>query len=198
MQTKRDDILAASLTVFQEEGLKGARMERIAQTANVSKRTLYKHFESKEVLFEAICAMVIEILSSMEMPVYDPQMPIDIQLANALKSYIDQTMTVRFLNCSRVIQAEFMRNPQAARKFNEVYRNVDAPLSKFVSDAMVASQLRASDPDAATGRFLALYKSMLLIPTILNLVGAPAQANVDEIVQESVLFLLRQYAPLDT
>ena len=39
MQTKRDHILATSLTVFQEETLKGARMERIAQVANVSKRS---------------------------------------------------------------------------------------------------------------------------------------------------------------
>lgn len=197
MQTKKDDILAASLVVFQEEGLKGARMERIAQAANVSKRTLYKHFESKETLFEAICAMVIETLSSMDMPEYDPLVLIDVQLIEAFRSYVRHTMTPQFLNCSRVILAEFMRNPDAAHVFNKAYRNIEVPLSKFLSQAMIAGCLRSTDPDAATGRLVALFKSMILIPTILNLndVGAPNEQSVDAIVQESVQVFLTQYAP---
>ncbi|MES0810134.1 TetR/AcrR family transcriptional regulator [Roseibium sp. SCPC15] len=193
MLTKKEDILSASLTVFQEEGLKGARMERIAQVAGVSKRTLYKHFESKDALFEAICAMVIEILSSMEIADYDPDAAIDVQLEEALRSYIRQTMTPEFLNCSRVILAEFMRNPTAASEFYDAYRSIDAPLARLVSSAMTAGKLRSSEPVAATNLLLSLFKNVIQVPTILNLTRAPTQSEIDTVVEKSVRVFVSEY-----
>lgn len=104
-------------------------------------------------------------------------------------------MTPESLNDSRVILAEFMRNPKTAREFNDAYRSIDAPLSQLVSEAIATGQLRPTDPDAATGRLLALFKSLIQIPTILNDVGALSQANVDDVVQESVQAFPMLYAP---
>src|SRR5713101_869501 len=49
-------ILEAARSVFAEKGYHDARMEDIAETVGVSKRTLYLYFKNKEELFAAICA----------------------------------------------------------------------------------------------------------------------------------------------
>jgi AcrR family transcriptional regulator len=48
------DILDAALVEFTEQGLGGARMDRIAERAGVNKRLIYYYFESKESLFLAV------------------------------------------------------------------------------------------------------------------------------------------------
>lgn len=52
----RSEILAAARAEFAEYGLAGARIDRIAKTANASKERLYAHFGDKEALFRLVVA----------------------------------------------------------------------------------------------------------------------------------------------
>ena len=59
MRTKtelRGEILAAARAEFAQYGLAGARIDRIARTANASKERLYAHFGDKETLFRDVVA----------------------------------------------------------------------------------------------------------------------------------------------
>jgi len=47
-------ILLAATQIFRREGLAGARMQAIADAANINKALLHYYFDSKEVLFEAV------------------------------------------------------------------------------------------------------------------------------------------------
>jgi TetR/AcrR family transcriptional regulator of autoinduction and epiphytic fitness len=51
---KRQTILDGATRVFIEKGYEVASMDAIAEVAGVSKRTIYNHFPSKELLFQAI------------------------------------------------------------------------------------------------------------------------------------------------
>ena len=57
---KRTQILHGAATIFAMDGYEGASMSRIAAEANVSKGTLYNHFESKAELFAAFIQQVCE------------------------------------------------------------------------------------------------------------------------------------------
>jgi AcrR family transcriptional regulator len=46
-------ILAAAVQEFVDHGLAGARVDRIAERAGANKQLLYRHFGSKEALFDA-------------------------------------------------------------------------------------------------------------------------------------------------
>lgn len=52
----RDEILAAARAEFAQYGLAGARIDRIARSANASKERLYAHFGDKETLFRDVVA----------------------------------------------------------------------------------------------------------------------------------------------
>lgn len=197
MRTKRDDILAASLIVFQEEGVAGARMERIADVASVSKRTLYKYFDNKTALFEAISQAVLETLSSMDMPAFDPAMEIEIQLLEAVRAYYAQVTEPRFMNCSRVLMAELMRNPDYAREFNEAFEMIDAPLAGFVEGAMQSGHLKMADAKEAASRLLALFKATIYLPLLVHNASAVSLEHMDKVARESVETFLLQFGNPD-
>ena len=47
-EKKRQSIIEAAIADFRDHGFAGANITRIAKLAEVSIRTLYKHFESKD------------------------------------------------------------------------------------------------------------------------------------------------------
>ncbi len=47
---KREAIIQAATQAFQEFGVNGTSMDKLAELANVSKRTVYNHFSTKEEL----------------------------------------------------------------------------------------------------------------------------------------------------
>ena len=49
-ELKREAIVSAAKAAFQEFGVKDSSMDKIAEMAAVSKRTVYNHFPSKEEL----------------------------------------------------------------------------------------------------------------------------------------------------
>ena len=55
---KNSEILAAAVSEFQKRGFDGTSMDRIAEAAGASKRTVYNHFKSKDELFTAIIAEI--------------------------------------------------------------------------------------------------------------------------------------------
>jgi AcrR family transcriptional regulator len=59
-EEKRRRLIAAGLEEFSERGLSGARLDRIARRAGCSAGLLYSYFASKEALFDAVYADLID------------------------------------------------------------------------------------------------------------------------------------------
>jgi AcrR family transcriptional regulator len=53
MSEKRQDLIDTAITLFAEHGFHATGIDRIAEVAGVSKKTLYHHFRSKEELILA-------------------------------------------------------------------------------------------------------------------------------------------------
>ena len=53
-EARPQELLDAALTVFVEQGYAQARLEEIAERAGVAKATLYRYYESKLDLFQAV------------------------------------------------------------------------------------------------------------------------------------------------
>ncbi len=59
-QARRGELLEAALQEFSSRGYYLTQMEHVAATAGVSKALVYQHFPSKEELFAAVTAQVVE------------------------------------------------------------------------------------------------------------------------------------------
>ena len=77
---KRDSILDAAAQAFMDEGFDNASMDRIAEIAGASKRTVYNHFPSKEDLFRAVLNRFMEQAFALKQISYDPACRLEDQL----------------------------------------------------------------------------------------------------------------------
>lgn len=62
---RRNDIIDAAERVFFSKGISNATMDDVAETAELSKGTLYLYFKSKEELYLAVNLRGLEILESL-------------------------------------------------------------------------------------------------------------------------------------
>ena len=103
---KRKEIMQAALELIAEHGFHGAPMAMVADRASVGAGTIYRYFDSKDVL-------IAEIFSDLEKKVVD----------YLLQGYSrDRTLRERFIYLSTMIIRYFMDNAIQFR-FIEQYMN---------------------------------------------------------------------------
>ena len=163
-EKKRKDIIAAAIDEFREQGSLGAKTTSIAKKANVSSRTLYNHFESKEALFDAISEIMLEQSRSMQPVSYDQDRDFAEQLKEALWRYVGAITDEKALGLNRMVISELIRDLDRSRQFFAETETHDYPVTKLIGEAMEAGVIRKADPAFATGQLLGLVKEFFFWP----------------------------------
>jgi len=165
---KRTAILDAALTEFEARGFRETSMDRIATTAGVSKRTVYNHFASKELLFEAIAARLIACVQQVGDHPYDPLQPPAGQLREIGGQILDMLATPSFLTLAKVTLVELIRSPQLAGKTYQLFRERQTGVARWLAAAAADGLLAVDDPVWAADQFLGLINAFALWPQLLG------------------------------
>ncbi|WP_165390348.1 TetR/AcrR family transcriptional regulator [Thalassococcus sp. S3] len=192
-RTKRAQIIDAALWEFQEKGFALAHMDQISLRAGVSKRTLYKHFESKENLFHSIVeALSLRIQDTLELR-YERDRDIEAQLTALAWAEGRLFMSPEVMAMSRMIISETLRNPALAA---EIQGRIDKKpaFTAMLKAAAADGQLEISDPDAAADEFIALIKAKAFWPVVFG-ADIVSESRMADIVQSSVDMIMCRYAP---
>ena len=188
---KRKDILQAAIQEFREQGFPAARVNRIAELAEVSKRTLYKHFESKEVLFAAITDILLEQIAASPKLSYDPGKPLREQLIAAVRDYIDYLSGEHYMGLNRLVMSELLRDQELAQAFFAKAEMQDGPIQTLIGEAMQAGALRQAEPGFAAGQLLSMIKHFLMWPEFL--LGKKADIDAEAVMADCVDMFLAHY-----
>ncbi len=190
---KRAQILEGAVETFQELGFAGTSMDRVAARAKVSKRTVYNHFESKEVLFRAILDHMTEAVQLALQIEYEPGKPIAEQL-HAVGWAEGRLLTdPQFMRMARMVVGETMRDPVLAAQMNERMQH-KAVFGRFMAAAHAGGDLRAPDPTLAAEQFIGLIKSRAFWPVVFS--GVPVdRAAMEDIVRDAIRLFLKGYGP---
>ena len=191
-EKKRKDILDAAIREFREQGFPAARVNRIAELAEVSKRTLYKHFESKEVLFQAITDILLEQIAATPKLRYRPDAPLRDQLTGAVRDYVTHLTGEHYMGLNRLVMSELLRDQELAQAFFARAAMQDGPIQALISEAMQAGALRQAEPGFAAGQLLSMVKHFLVWP--LFLMGAKADQDAEAVISDCVEMFLAHYA----
>lgn len=192
---KRAAILEAALGEFETRGFRETSMDRIAESAGVSKRTVYNHFASKEALFDEIVGQLSErVALGTDFP-YDPDRPLEQQLRQIGGQVLDMLVAPCFGTLARVALMEMIRSPALAQRTYDMVRRRQSGLAQWLADAHADGRLAVPDPAWAADQFLGLIKSFALWPQILGGQPLPGPAERARIVESSVDMLLRSYLP---
>ncbi|WP_159965281.1 TetR/AcrR family transcriptional regulator [Profundibacterium mesophilum] len=195
IEKKRKDILDAAIREFREQGFPAARVNRIAELAEVSKRTLYKHFESKEVLFQAITDILLEEIAATPKLRYLPGAPLRGQLFSAVQDYVGHLTGEEYMGLNRLVMSELLRDQDLAQAFFARAAMQDGPIQALIAEAMQAGALRQGDPGFAAGQLLSMVKHFLVWPQFL--MGAKAGVDADAVIADCIDMVLAHYGPPD-
>lgn len=189
---KRMSILRAAERLFCRHGLEQTSMDQVADKANVSKRTVYNHFSTKEALFHAILVQMQASLSETPEVVFDPEQPIEAQLLNIAKQEALLLDSEDFLRLARVAFMHMLQRPELAQQFNAAKFGCMTYLSRFLGHAVAQGVLAIDDIDLAVKQFVSQIKSLIFYPRLYGLEVPDAQQH-DYVLQQTVALFLARY-----
>ncbi len=164
---KKEQILDAAIEEFQKNGFLGASMDRIAESAKVSKRTVYNHFESKEHLFRAIMELVLDQLIETVDVRFQPDHPLKPQLLELARAEGKFLRSEKYMRLFRLVLGETIRDPKLAHVLESGAGRVSV-FDDFMKDAYAAGALNSSDFAEASEQFISLIKYRAFWPYIVS------------------------------
>lgn len=105
-----EKILLSAKKVFYQKGLKGARMQEIADDAGVNKAMLHYYFRSKEKLFDKVFEQSVKSVAPMLMNVFLEKSDLNTKIAHLIDMLIDFFLEEPHL--SNFIVNELSQNPE--------------------------------------------------------------------------------------
>ncbi len=188
---KNAQIIEAAVAEFQKNGYAYASMDRISARASVSKRTLYKHFESKENLFRSIVMELAGRFAKMQDIRYVSGRDIRAQLLELAWAEGRILMRPDVMAMARMIISETLRNPALAE---EAQGKVDktATFVRMIEDADADGQLNVENPEVAGKEFIGLIKAKAFWPMLFS-GSVVSEAEMAEIVESAVNMIMSRY-----
>lgn len=192
-ERKRLDILAAAQEEFKEKGFLGASMDSLAKRAEVSKRTVYNHFPSKEILFHNIVKQLCDSFSQAVNIEYHADKPLDEQLHVAAVNEIQLLESGCFRNLNRITISECIRSPELALSTLEHLGQQKDGLHVWINEAMNDGRLKKADANFAAQQFLGLIKASAFWPQLFMNQVFPTAEQQKTIADDAVLMFLARY-----
>ncbi len=187
-------IMDGATRIFDEQGFEGASVDMIAETADVSKATLYKYFANKQELFKAVIQRQCEVYSARiaELSKVDGGLEDNLR---AIAGNISQTVTSPLLtNLFRLAVAETTRFPDIARTFYEsAPRAGENLIAAILQKHIDSGELAIDDVPLAARQFLELIKADFFHVAIFGIRTEFTQQDIDQSAENAVQTFLRAY-----
>ena len=143
-EKNRSLILEAALSEFSRKGFSGATVERIAAEAGMSKSNLLYYFSSKEAIYNATLAHILEVWLAPLKTLRPEGEPAE-ELAGYIRQKIEMSAT--FPEASRLFANEVMQGaPQILPILETDLKRLVAEKSKVIENWIAAGKMRQVDP----------------------------------------------------
>jgi TetR/AcrR family transcriptional regulator, regulator of autoinduction and epiphytic fitness len=189
---KRSAIIDAAIDEFRTAGYEATSMDRIAARAGASKRTVYNHFPSKEVLFAAILHQLWDTVIGGEKLAYRPDRPLRDQLLDLIAQKFRLLNDEAFVSLARVAIAASIHSPERAHEMVARMSEREEGLTVWIRAAAAAGRLKVKDPVFASHQLQGLIKGFAFWPQI-TLDQPPLDAAMQKQVAESAVDMFLAY-----
>lgn len=154
-------IFEAARDVFQSKGLEGARMQEIADKAEINKSMLHYYYRSKEKLFEKVYQLsIIKVLPQI-VSLLNEDLPLEQKLHNFTGKYLE--IIKANPDIPLFVLHELNKNPTRLKTFmlNEIGKKVRPFLRQLEEEAK-----RGNTVDLPPEQLMVNIMSMLIFPFI--------------------------------
>jgi len=198
---KRLAIVDAATKLFLSQGFGAVSVDAIAAKAQVSKPTVYSHFENKEALFSGVMTGVCERAGGQEAcPLANEEaaryMPMNELLQKTGEHVLGVITSPEAIEIFRVVIGEAERFPQLGRNFFEFGpASILEMIGGYISKKSNSGELVVDDP-AKAAHYLV---GMMVFPVQMGLAcGARdpvSKDEISEIVADALKTFMKIYAP---
>ncbi|MFD2168060.1 TetR/AcrR family transcriptional regulator [Thalassotalea euphylliae] len=191
-EQKKQDIIVAAKRMFKEHGVQSTSMDKLAEAANVSKRTVYNHFETKEAL---VMHLVTELWHTAMVNVdanYCSDAPLAPQLEALLRVEVELLSNPEYIDLSRVAISHFFFKQDALQEEVSKISKQETAIYKWIELAINDKRLAIDDVMFANTQLHSLIKGSGFWPQIIGMTGILSDKEREQLIKESVkMFLLR-------
>ena len=164
---KRSAVIEAATEEFLSRGFSGTSMDRIAEVANVSKRTVYDHFPSKDNLFQAIVDEILQRVGEMPSHEYSKEKPLDEQLLAIGNTFTTTITDPDFMKLSRVVISRFIQSPEWAHNTVKAHARLRQDMIAFFEAGKKDGRLKIRNSEMAAAQFCGLIKEIAFWPELM-------------------------------
>jgi len=181
-ERKQLAIIEAATQVFIEDGYVSASMKKIAEVANISKRTLYKYFPSKEAVFTTVLSNLADKVHEKAGRPYRANEPLNQQLDYIIRGKIASMQDPIYRQLAKVTLpiglAEHALFKQVAT--NLIYKS--GPLINWLEEVKTAGLLNTDDTLFIGNLIQGMLEKYVFWPQLLNLEEEVTPQATDRLV----------------
>jgi TetR/AcrR family transcriptional regulator of autoinduction and epiphytic fitness len=187
---KRNAILAGAIQVFTQNGFDTSSMDHIAEVAGVSKRTIYNHFPSKEILFQEIVGDFLKHRDEIKPISYVPDLSLEEQLKEFARAELFLINDPVRRGLSKLFTSVFLMDIDFGKKIRSQY----SPHRAFIlwlNSAKENEKLNFESPELAARVFYGMVEGCLTYPALFT--DGESLKNMDPLLNEIVCAFLAFY-----
>jgi AcrR family transcriptional regulator len=188
-------IIESAIRLFSAHGHAATKMSDIAADVSGSKETLYRHFPSKEVLFDAVVQSLAEVDFQSVEAMLTGDAPLTERVHMFARAYMEHILDPRIVALRRMVALEAHRSKTARRVYEE---NAVPPwrvIASSLKRQMRRNALRQADPWRAAMHLKALIEGDFPRLVDLRAIDPPTRTMRRRIADEAAQVFLRAYAP---
>jgi len=186
----REKILETALKLFSERGYLGTTTKEIASLAGITETTLFRHFPSKEVIFEEVLKRYSFLQKLKELLPQIEDLPADKALSLLGKAFLERLRERKPLIL--ILHSELNLYPeQVGNAFQSIISSIRSEFSRYLFKLKERGELREDvHPELAGQAFLGMIFSYFLLKDIK---GVPVCESFSEedILKEYVQIFLK-------
>lgn len=192
-RAKHAAILDAARAHFLEHGFTRSGMTEIAQRADVSTATLYKHFRSKEILF----AEIIERATDSADFDYTPDAADTSLVENicrATRTSLDSYIASKLPSLMRIVIAEVPLTPELARvTFKRISEKWYARTIETLEELIALNLIQPHDTDVSARFLIGMVKENFIWPILFRADNVVPEDTDGRKIREIVEMFLSRY-----
>jgi TetR/AcrR family transcriptional regulator, regulator of autoinduction and epiphytic fitness len=187
---KRKAILEGAVKVFTKNGFDASSMDNIAEVAGVSKRTIYNHFPSKEILFQAIVADFLSQRDEIKPIRYSSAISLEEQLKDFATAELFLINDPVRRGLSKLFTSVFLMDIDFGRKTRSQFEPHRAFII-WLNSAREDKKLKFQSPELAARVFYGMVEGCLTYPALFS--DGESLKHIDPLLNELISAFLTYY-----
>ncbi|WP_240778414.1 TetR/AcrR family transcriptional regulator [Shewanella polaris] len=191
-QIKRAAIIEAARTTFKELGVTATSMDKLAEVAGVSKRTVYNHFATKESLVISLMTDLWKQALAQPSLVYNSHQSLADQLQQLVRIDIDYIQSEEHIEVSRMVIGHLFYTTEIQEEIQKIIKEETATF-RWIKAAIQDARLNVTNVEQAQAELQSLIKGQCFWPLIFQIEKPLNDQQKDEVASSIVVMFLSRY-----